>query len=125
MPGEAEDGLFDAQSLEAKRRNGYDYESYDGQFDSENLSDGENVTVLEGDIRKVMSDSGTDDMVIAKSALESNALCVEAAVDYLLQLKSLGGKPLLGIFRPRYGVLAKLLMSHRPVHLQLHGNNQT
>ena len=29
-------------------------------------------------------------MVIAKSALESNALCVEAAVDYLLQLKSLG-----------------------------------
>ena len=29
-------------------------------------------------------------MVIAKSALEGNALCVEAAVDYLLQLKSLG-----------------------------------
>ena len=95
MPGEAEDGLFDAHSLEAKRRNGY--ETYDGQFDSENLSDGENVTVLEGDIRKVMS--GTDDMVIAKSALESNALCVEAAVDYLLQLKSLGGKPLLGILQ--------------------------
>ena len=72
------------------------YESHDGQFDSGNLSGGENVTAadLESDIRKVMRDSGTDDMVIAKSALESNALCVEAAVDYLLQLKSLGGKPL-------------------------------
>ena len=34
--------------------------------------------------------TGTEDMVIAKSALEGNALCVEAAVDYLLQLKSLG-----------------------------------
>ena len=36
--------------------------------------------------------TGTEDMVIAKSALEGNALCVEAAVDYLLQLKSLGNR---------------------------------
>ena len=33
---------------------------------------------------------GTDDMVVAKSALEGNALCVEAAVDYLLQISSSG-----------------------------------
>ena len=93
-----------AQDLEARRHN----EEF---FTEDPSEDDENLTDLERDIRQVMRDSGkfyggihyffesflngflvvdTDDMVIAKSALESNALCVEATVDYLLQLKSLG-----------------------------------
>lgn len=75
-----------AQDLEARRHN----EEF---FTEDPSEDDENLTDLERDIRQVMRDSDTDDMVIAKSALESNALCVEATVDYLLQLKSLETLP--------------------------------
>ncbi|XP_059085347.1 OTU domain-containing protein 3-like [Tigriopus californicus] len=53
------------------------------------LSDYENATATElENIRAVMRLSGIDDTVSVTNALAQNADCVEAAVDYLLQMQS-------------------------------------
>ena len=61
----------------------------------DNLSDYENscspafANVAEP-VRQVMEQTGIRDPVLAGEALEENARCVEAAVDFILHLGSLG-----------------------------------
>ena len=113
---ESRDDFFDIRSLPQLSKEGAtasakSWEARNHNEDSDISEDDHNLTDMERDVRKVMRDSGeferdvsspnlfywiplsfvgTDDMVVAKSALEGNALCVEAAVDYLLQIKSSG-----------------------------------
>ena len=62
----------------------------DNVTDDDFLSDYENNPIVAEPIREVMRKSGVKDPLLAAEALEENAKCVEAAVDYLLHLGSLG-----------------------------------
>ena len=58
--------------------------------DLEDVSDYENSPAIAEPVREVMRKTGIRDAILAGEALEENAFCVEAAVDFILHLGSLG-----------------------------------
>ncbi len=59
-----------------------------GAEGEEELSDYENVSEHDAMVQKVMRLTCTSDPSFATTALEENAFCVEAAVDYVLKINS-------------------------------------
>ena len=58
--------------------------------DDDDISDYENSPAIAGPVRDVMWKTGLRDAILAGEVLQENAFCVEAAVDYLLQMGSFG-----------------------------------